>query len=79
MPFGIKNAPAIFSIIVVVVFKYYIHKFLEFYFDDSTVFGLIKDHIESLRMMPPVPNCPQFEKVYFLCAFWSSFRPCGMS
>ena len=34
MPFGPKNAPAIFSRIVVSVFKYFIHKFIEVYFDD---------------------------------------------
>ena len=34
MPFGLKNAPTIFSRIVVVSFKYFIHKFLEVYFDD---------------------------------------------
>ena len=51
MPFGLKNDPAIFSRIVVATFKYFIHKFLEFYFDDWTIFGLTKDHIESLRMM----------------------------
>ena len=51
MPFGLKNAPAIFSRIVISTFKYFIHKFLEVYFDDLTVFGLVRDHIESLRMM----------------------------
>ena len=51
MPFGLKNAPAIFSRIVVAAFKYFIHKFLEVYFDDWTIFGLVKDHIERLRMM----------------------------
>ena len=51
MSFGIKNALAIFSRIVVVAFKYFIHKFIEVYFDDWTVFGLIKNHIKSLRMM----------------------------
>ena len=51
MPFGLKNARAIFSRIVVFAFKYFIHKFLEFYFDDWTVFGLVRDHIESLHMM----------------------------
>ena len=45
MPFGLKNVAAIFSIIVVVAFKDFIHKFLEVYFDDWTVFGLIKNHI----------------------------------
>ena len=39
IPFGIKNAPAIFSRIVVSTFKDFIHKFLEFYFDDWNVFG----------------------------------------
>ena len=38
MPFGLKNAPTIFSRVVVVVFKEYIHKFLEVYFDDWIVF-----------------------------------------
>ena len=34
MSFGLKNAPVIFSRVVVVVFKEFIHKFLEVYFDD---------------------------------------------
>ena len=51
IPFGLKNAPTISSRMVVVSFKYFIHKFLEVYFDDWTIFWLIKDHIESLRMM----------------------------
>ena len=32
--FGLKNAPASFSRIIVSAFKYFIHKFLEVYFDD---------------------------------------------
>lgn len=51
MPFGLKNAPAIFSRVVVVAFKEYIHKFLEVYFDDWIVFGLLRKHIGSLRLM----------------------------
>ena len=51
VPFGLKNALTIFSRIVVTAFKYFIHKFLEVYFDDWTLFGLIKYHIESIRMM----------------------------
>ena len=51
MPFGLKNAPTIFSRVVVAVFKEYIHKFLEVYFDDWTVFGLIDKHIGDLRLM----------------------------
>jgi hypothetical protein len=51
MPFGLKNAPAIFSRVVVATFKEFIHKFLEVYLDDWTVFSLLKDHIEVLRLM----------------------------
>ena len=51
IPFGLKNAPAIFSRIVVFAFKDFIHKFIEVYFDDWTVFGLVRYHIESLHMM----------------------------
>ena len=51
IPFGLKNDLAVFSRIVVVFFKDFIHKFLEIYFKNCTVFGLIKDHIESLGMM----------------------------
>lgn len=51
MPFRLKNAPTIFSWLVIAAFKEFIHKFLEVYFDDSTVFGLVKCHVASLRLM----------------------------
>ena len=51
MPFGLKNAPTIFSRVIVAIFKEYLHKFLEVYFDDWTVFGLLKKHVEALRLM----------------------------
>jgi hypothetical protein len=51
MPFGLKNALAIFSRVVVAPFKDFIHKFLEVYLDDWNVFSLLKDHIEILRLM----------------------------
>jgi hypothetical protein len=51
MPFGLKNAPAIFSREVIVVFKEFIHQFLELYLDDWTIFSLLKDHVEVLRLM----------------------------
>ena len=51
MSFGLKNAPTIFSRIVVAAFKEYIHKFLEVYLDNWTVFGLVKHYITSLRLM----------------------------
>lgn len=47
MPFGLKNAPAIFSRVVIVAFKEYIHKFIEVYFSDWTIFGLLKKHVVS--------------------------------
>ena len=51
IPFGLKNAPTIFSRIIVLAFKDFIQKFLEVYFDDWIVFGLVRDHIESLHLM----------------------------
>ena len=51
MPFGLKNAPAIFSRVVIVVFKEFTHKFLEVYFDEWTIFGLMDKHVGALRRM----------------------------
>ena len=51
MPFGLKNAPTIFSRVVVAIFKEFIHKFLEVYFDDWTIFGLMEKHVGTLRLM----------------------------
>jgi hypothetical protein len=51
MPFGLKNAPTIFSRVVVEEFKEFLHNFLEAYFDEWTVFRLLKNHIECLRLM----------------------------
>ena len=51
MPFGLKNAPAIFSRVVIAVFQEFIHNFLEVYFDDWTVFGLMNKHVGALRLM----------------------------
>ena len=51
MPFEPKNAPAIFSRIVVAAFKYFIQKFFQVYMDDWIVYGLIRDHLENLRLM----------------------------
>lgn len=42
MPFRLKNVPATISRIVVAMLKEYIHKFLEVYLDDWTIFGLVK-------------------------------------
>jgi hypothetical protein len=51
MPFGLKNALAIFSRVVIVSFKDFIHKFLEVYLDEWIVFSLLKGHVEVLRLM----------------------------
>ena len=58
-PFGLKNSPSIFSRIVVVAFKYFIHKFLEVYFDYWTIYGVVKFHIEDLIMM--LDQCRKFQ------------------
>jgi hypothetical protein len=51
MPFGLNNAQAIFSRVAIEAFKDFLHTFLEAYFDDWTIFSLLKDHIECLRLM----------------------------
>ena len=57
MPFRLKNAPAVFSRVVVATFKEFIHKFLEVYLDDWTVFNLLKEHMKALLlMMVPTTN-----------------------
>jgi hypothetical protein len=50
--FVLKNSiPSIVSRVVVEAFKEFLHKFLGAYFDDWTVFSLLKNHIECLRLM----------------------------
>eukprot|EP00253_Pinus_taeda_P032938 PITA_32938 len=51
MPFGLRNSPAIFLLVVITTFKEFIHKFLEVYFDYWTVFGLAKHHVVSFCLM----------------------------
>ena len=51
MPFGLKNALAVFSRIVIAAFREYLHKFLEVYMDDWTVYSLLKKHATLLRVM----------------------------
>jgi hypothetical protein len=55
IPFGLNNSPAIFSKVLVEAFKEFLHKFVEAYFDDWTVFSLLKNHIECL--MPMLDKC----------------------
>ena len=49
--FWIRECACDFSHVVIAAFKDFIHKFLEVYFDDWTVFGLVKRHVESLCLM----------------------------
>jgi hypothetical protein len=51
MSFGLKNAPAIFSRVAIAYFKEFTHQFLEVYLDDWTVYSILKDHVEILRLM----------------------------
>jgi hypothetical protein len=71
--FGLKNAPTIFSKVVVEAFKEFLHKFLEAYFDDWTIFSLLKNHIECLRIM--LDKCRQCQIAFNLkkCIFFSPF------
>jgi hypothetical protein len=73
MPFELKNAPTIFSRVVVEAFKEFIHKFLEAYFDDWTIFSLFQKHIECLRLM--LDKCRQCQISLNLnkCIFFSPF------
>ena len=73
MPFGLKKSPTIFSRIVVSAFKDFNNRFLELYFDDWTVFGLVRDHIENLRMM--LERCHQYQIALNLrkCIFCAPF------
>ena len=51
MPLGLKNVPAIFSRIVVKAFQEYIYKSMGVYFEDWTIYSMLKDHIKWLRLM----------------------------
>lgn len=82
MPFGLKNVPAIFSRVVVTAFKEYIHKFLEIYLDDWTVFGLVKHEYRELTFdagyMLTTPDCVESIKVHLPPPLWKATRPCGL-
>lgn len=51
MPFGLKDAPFVFSRIIIIVFRDYIHRFLEVYIDDWIFYNLLKKHSSLLRVM----------------------------
>ena len=47
----LKNAHAVLLGIVVASFKEFIYKFIEVYLYDWTMFILLKDHIQLIRLM----------------------------
>jgi hypothetical protein len=74
MPFGLKNAPTIFSRVVIASFKEFIHQFLEVYLDDWTVYILLKDHVEVLRMMLEICRQCQISLNIKKCIFGTPFK-----
>lgn len=69
MPFGLKNAPEIFSRAVVPTLKECIDKFLKAYIDDWTTFGLLKKHVSRLRLMLDICRRYQIELNLKKCIF----------
>ena len=59
MTFGIKNAPAVFSKIVVKTFQEYIYKTMTVYFDDWIIYSTMKYHCKWLRLM--LERCRQIQ------------------
>jgi hypothetical protein len=48
MPFRLKNMPTVFSRIVFKAFQEYIYKTMAIYFDDWTIYSLLRNHIQWL-------------------------------
>jgi hypothetical protein len=71
---GLKNAPTMFSRLVIATFKEFIPKFLQVSLDYWTIFSLFKDHIETLRFM--LDRCRQYHISLNLkkCIFCALFR-----
>jgi hypothetical protein len=63
----------VFSRVVVLAFKEFIHQFPEVYLDDWIIFILLKDHIETLRLM--LDQCKQYQISLNLkkCIFYALF------
>jgi hypothetical protein len=73
MPFGLKNAPSVFSIVVIAAFKQFIHQFLELYLDDWTVYIMLKYHVEVLRLMLEICRQCQISLNIKKCIFGTPF------
>jgi hypothetical protein len=59
MPFGMKNSREVFLRIVVKSFQEYIYKMMVVYFDNWTIYNLLKNHIQWLRLM--LERCRQIQ------------------
>ena len=51
IPFGLENALVIFSRIMIATFHKFLHKCLEVYLDDWTIYNLLKDHVALLQLV----------------------------
>jgi hypothetical protein len=73
MPFGMKNAPTLFSRVVIATFKEFIHQFLEVYLDDWIVYNLLKYHVEVLRLILEICRKCQISLNIKKCIFGTPF------
>jgi hypothetical protein len=73
MLFGLKNAPTIFSRVIIASFKEFILQFLEVYLDDWTMYSLLKNHVEVLRLMLEICRQCQIPLNINKCIFGTPF------
>jgi hypothetical protein len=51
MPFGLKKSLTVLSRFVIASFREFIHKFIEVYMDDWTIYSTLNEHVALLRLM----------------------------
>ena len=71
--FGLKNVPAVFSWVIVVMFKDFIQKFLQVYMDDWTIYGIIRDHLDNFWLTLEWCQQHQIALNSKKCIFWVPF------